>query len=265
MRKCAWETVCVYPEGGAVMVKEERDVDLLQLAKVLWKNVKYIIAATLVLALLGLLGSALLMTPIYEANAKMIVNTRSDKDENLTNDQLNSAKNLVDTYAVIITSRDVLNRVIEELNLNMTYDQLKACIRVQAVDDTQVMEIVVQHSNAGTALAVAGKILEFAPSVLVETVEAGSVKPVEQAHVGSDPVSPKILKNTVIMAAVGFMLACIVIIVVFFMDTTYKSELDIQNDLNLPVLGVIPTVESCKNQSGYGQRRSSGKSAKGSR
>ncbi len=246
------------------MIKQEREVDLFQLAGVLWKNVKFIIVATVIAGLLGLLGSVLLMTPIYEANAKMIVNTRSNETENLTNDQLNSAKSLVNTYAVIITSRDVLKQVIDDLDLDISYKNLKASIQVQAVDETQVMEIVVRNPNPKTALAVADKILNIAPDVLVETVEAGSVKPVEQAHVGSKPVSPNILQNMIIMSFVGLVLASVVIVVVFLSDTTYKSELDIQNDLNLPVLGVIPTIESCKNQSTYGYRRSS-TSAKGRR
>ena len=176
-------------------MKEEREIDLLQMGRVLWKNVRYIVAVTLIVGFLGLLGSALLMTPIYEANAKMIVNTRNDQNENLTNDQLTSAKNLVSTYAIIITSRDVLNQVIQDLGLNMSYTELKSSIQVQAVDDTQVMEVIVHHPNPKTALAVADKILKIAPDVLVETVEAGSVKPVEQAHVGGRPVSPRIFRN----------------------------------------------------------------------
>lgn len=246
------------------MAKESRELDLWQLGRVLMKNAKYIIAAALILGILGLLFSAVFMTPVYEASAKMIVNTRNDENENLTNDQLNSAKNLAYTYAVILTSRDVLNQVIADLNLNMTYKDLKSNIWVQSVEDTQVIEVTVHNSNPGTAQAVAAKLLEIAPAVLTETMEAGSVKPVEQAHVNENPVSPKILQNTIIAAFAGFALACVVVVVGFFMDTTYKSELDIQNDLNLPVLGVIPTVESCRNQTGYGSKRPQ-KSAKGSR
>ncbi len=246
------------------MKKEDREINLLQLGRVLLQNAKYIIVATLIVALMGLLISAFLVTPVYQASAKMIVNTRVDSSENLTNDQLNSAKSLVDTYAVIITSRDVLLQIKDELNLTMSVKSLKNSIQVQAVEKTQVMEITVRHESPAVALAVADKILEIAPDVLMETVEAGSVKPVEQAHVGDKPVSPNIGKNTVIFAAVGFALASVVFIVIFFLDATYKSELDIQEDLGLPVLGVIPAADSCKNQSGYGYKRSA-KPAKGSR
>lgn len=246
------------------MNNEEREVelDLLQLARVLLKNVKYILITTIILGMVGFLGSSLFLTPIYEASAKMIVNTRKDESQTVTNDQINSAKNLVNTYAIIITSRDVLNQVITDLNLTESYGQLKSCITVKAVNSTQIMEIVVQHKNRDTAQAVAEKILTISPEVIVNTVEAGSVKPVEQAYANPNPVSPNILKNAVLMAAVGFALSCLVIVIIFLADNTYKSELDIQNDLDLPVLGVIPTIESCSNTTGYGQNTKSGRGRK---
>lgn len=234
------------------MEKEQTiDIDLLQLARSLWENIKYIIIATVIFGLIGLVGSTLFITPIYEATAKMIVNIRKDENQNVTNDQLNSAKSLVDTYAIIIRSRDVLNQVISDLNLPESYDQLLGCVSVHAVNDTQVMEVVVHHEDPLVAYAVAGKILEITPNVIVEAVEAGSVKAVEQAYVDPEPVSPSILKNGILMGLVGFVVTCIVIIVVFLTDNTYKTDMDLQNDIEAPILGVIPTVESCNTGSRY--------------
>ena len=182
------------------MINEEREVeiDLLQLVRVLWKNVKYILITTVILGLVGLVGSSLFLSPIYEASTKMIVNTRNEGSQSVTNDQINSAKNLVNTYAIIITGRDVLNQVIADLNLTENYIQLKDCIHVNAVNSSQVMEVVVQHKNRDTAQAIADKILKIAPEAIVNIVEVGSVKPVEQAYAGPDPVSPNILKNTIL-------------------------------------------------------------------
>lgn len=204
------------------MKREEREVeiDLLQLAAALWTNAKYIILSTFVAGLIALIVSATLLTPIYQASAKMIVNTHKDDSQNVTNDQLNSAKNLVDTYAIIIRSRDVLNQVISDLGLSESYSQLSSCVSVKAVNDTQVMEIIVQHKDWNTAYQVASKIMEITPDIIVETVEAGSVKPVEQVYASTNPVSPNIVKNTVLFAFLAFVLSCVVIVVVSLMDNT---------------------------------------------
>lgn len=232
-------------KGENVMNREEQgiEIDLMQLVRTLLSNLKYIILVTVIFGVLGYVGNTMLVTPIYEAGAKMIVNTRKDESQNVTNDQINSAKNLVDTYAVIIRSRDVLNQVITDLNLSDTYGQLTKRISVKAVNETQVMQITVQHPNRDTALAIASKLLEVAPGAIVEKVEAGSVKTVEQAYAGAEPVSASALYHAVLAAMAGFVLVCAVIVIVSLADNTYKSDMDIQRDLGLPVLGVIPVAE----------------------
>lgn len=234
--------------------KREIEIDLLEILRVLWDNLKYIVLVSLVLGIIGFVASKTLLTPIYEASAKMIVNTRYDENQTVTNDQLTSAKKLVDTYAIIIRSRDVLNQVSADLELEESYYQLQKCVSVHSVNNTPVMQIVVQHENRETALRITAKILEIAPDIIIETVEAGSVKPVEQAYAGDSPVSPNVFKNTVLLALLGFVVSCLVIVVIFLSDNTYKSDLDIHNDLGLPVLGVIPTVDSCNGHTRYGHK-----------
>ena len=237
------------------MNREERgiEIDLFQLVGRLFENLKIIVLVAVIFGILGYVGSAMFLTPIYESSGKMIVNTRKDQTQNVTNDQLNSAKNLIDTYAVIIRSRDVLNQVIDELSLTESYNQLANCVSVKAVNGTQIMQISVQHSNPSTALAITEKILEIVPSVIVETVEVGSVKPVEQAYASSEPVSPNKVKNAIVLAMLGLLASCVVVFVAFLMDNTYKSNADIQRELGLPVLGIIPAVESCKDGHKHGK------------
>lgn len=232
----------------------EIEIDLLQLISVLWKKAKYILLVAVIFGILGAVWSTMFVTPIYEASAKMIVNNRKDDTQYITNDQLNSAKNLVDTYAIIIRSRDVLNQVIEELDLTESYSQLQRCISTNPVKNTAVMKITVRHTNPATAAAVTAKILQVAPGIIVEKVEAGSVKTIEGAYVNPNPVSPSVVKNTILMGAIGFLLACAVVAIIFLVGNTYNSDMDIQNDLNVVVLGVIPSVESCGKYNRYGYK-----------
>lgn len=229
------------------MDKEMQGIEI-NLSKVIHKfleNIKYIVLAAFLFGLLGYIGSTYFITPIYEANAKLIVNSRNDESQNITNDQLNSSKNLAGTYAVVLRSRDVLNRVSDELGLEESYSQLANIITVSSVNDTPILQIRVRHSDWDTAFLIAAKILEIAPEVLQDTTEAGSVKPVEQVYANPNPISPNVMNNTFFAAFLGVALTCFVIIIVLLLDRTYKSDLDIHKDLGLPVLGVIPAVESC--------------------
>ncbi len=243
------------------MSREEQgiEINLMQLIKRLLDSVKYIALVTVVFAIMGFIYSSYFATPVYEASARMIVNTRKDQNSNVTNDQLNSAKNLVETYAVIICGRDVLTNVITELDLQMDYEELAKAISVKAVHNTPIMQISVKHCDRDTALAITEKLLEIAPETLVRTTEAGSIKPVDQAYAELEPISPNVLKNTIIVAFLGFALTCAVILFVSLMDHTYMSDEDIQKDLGIPVLGVIPAVESCMD---YNRQENAGKGDK---
>ena len=107
------------------MKEEYETIDLLEILRLLKKNLLVILAVTILLAVAGYLVSTFAMTPQYEASATLIVNSREDQaaaQAPITNDQLTSATKLVDTYAVILTSDTVLDKTMSNLNLTMSYN-----------------------------------------------------------------------------------------------------------------------------------------------
>lgn len=222
----------------------EETIDLREIIFLLKNNLLSIIATTLVCAILGFLVTNFLITPKYEASATMIVNSQQNQTSaNLTNDMLTTAKNLVATYGIVVTSDTVLNQVISELNLNETYEQLAGEVSVTAVDSTQVMKIAVQDENPAQAKAIVAKIVEIAPAAIQDAVEAGSVKVISDARVGDAPVSPNKVTNTAVAGLVGLALSVGVIFLKEMLNNTFKTDDDIQKHLGFTVLGVIPYVE----------------------
>lgn len=238
-----------------VMNSEDRviEIDVIQLFKALWEKAIYLVLITVIVGLLGYVGSTLLITPIYEASGKLIVITRNP-DDKVSNDQLNSAKNLVDTYAIIIRDRDVVNQVISELNLPTSYEQLANAISVKAINNTQIMKVAVRHWDRATALAITQKIVEIVPDIIQETVGSGSAHHVGQVYAGTDPVAPNNIKNAILAAAIGLLASSAVVVVLFLLDNTYKSDADVQNDLDVIVLGMIPKLECCETKYGYASK-----------
>ena len=225
---------------------EKNGIELLEVILLLKRNLKMILLFSVVCGAIGFSVSAFLMKPVYEASAKMIVNTGKGDGTNITNDQITSAQNLVKTYAIIIQSRTVLQEVIDELELSVSYEELQDMVSVSAVNGTQVMEISVKNGDPETAERITDRILKIAPDVIIEAVEAGSVKTIEKAHQSVNPVSPDKLKITVLAVLAGMITAFLFMMVRYILDTTYKSEQDIQNDLGIIVLGTIPSLESCR-------------------
>lgn len=229
---------------SAAMVDDDYDtIDLLEVLEVVRQHILIIVLVTVIAAAAGFGFSRFVMVPQYEASALMIVNTRQDTTANVTSDQINSATKLVSTYSIIIKSDTVLQQVISNLGLTLTYDQLKERVTVSAVDDTQVMQITVRSDNPEWARQVCEQITAISPDVILESVEAGSVKLISQAAVTPEPVSPNVMKNTAVAAVLGLVVSIGIVVLRELLDNKIKSEDDVRKYLDLPVVGVIPDYE----------------------
>lgn len=219
-------------------------IDLLELLGVVRRHIVALLLTTVLAAAAGFAVSKFLMTPQYQASALMIVNTRQDTTANVTSDQLNSASKLVSTYSIIVKSDTVLNQVIANLGLNMSYETLAGKVGVAAVDDTQVMEITVTDANPDGARQVCEQITQVAPDAILTAVEAGSVKVISAASVDPDPVSPNVMRNTAIAGVLGLVVCLGVLFLQVLLDNKINTEEDVTKQLGLNVIGVIPNYEN---------------------
>lgn len=231
--------------GETEMEMEINDIvfDPLELLMALKAKLIQIVAVTVVAALIGWGISAHLLTPKYEASVNMIVNSKIEAAAEITNDDISSAKKLVDTYAVIIKSNIVLNNVIEMLGLDISYDALYSMVSVESINDTQVMKISVQNQDADLAQRIAKAISEVAPTVVVDAVEAGSCKVVSYVYVAGAPVYPNVFRNTCIAGVVGCVLCIAFITLRTIITDVVTDDIDVRRKLDIPVLGIIPDVE----------------------
>ena len=221
-------------------------IDLLEVLNAVRQHILAIILTTLVLAAAGFGVSKFLMTPMYQASALMIVNTRQDTSATVTSDQINSATKLVSTYSIILKSDTVLNQVIENLGLNMDYQQLANRVTVSAVDDTQVMKVTVTSDNPEWARQVCEQITQISPDVILEAVEAGSVKVISNASISPEPVSPNVSRNTALGAVAGLVISVGIVFLMVLLDNKINNEEDVSKYLDLTVVGVIPEYEGGK-------------------
>ena len=216
---------------------------VLELMQALKEKIALILVATMLAAGLSWFISAALLPKKYEASVNMIVNTRTEIVGIVTSDSISSAQDLVDTYAIIIKSNKVLNKVIDQLGLTMSYEELSEMISVDPIRNTQVMKIAADCSEAELAVRIVQTISEIAPSIVADAVEAGSCKVVSDVYTTGRPVSPNTVKNTIVGAALIFVLACAAVVLRDLLHDYIIDESDLEKKLGLTVIGVIPDVE----------------------
>ena len=224
-------------------IVQEQDFNIRELVVVLKLNLRNIVVVAILAAFLGGLYSHIFITPVYEASINMIVNSGTTVDGRITSDGITSSEKLVDTYAIIIKGNIVLNQVIETLDLEKSYAVLNKQVKVNAVNETQVMKISVQDSDLEAAKKIVTAISEIAPPIIVDSVEAGSCKVISHIEASTKPVSPNIYKNAFTSGVVAVFIELVFLLTKSLINDSIEGEFDVERKLGIPVLGVIPEIE----------------------
>ena len=99
---------------------------------------------------------------------------------------------LTKDYSVMITSRPVLEQVIKNQGLNMTYGQLKARIRISNPADTRILNMTVSDTDPVRAKAIADEVANASSDYIGDIMEMVPPKIIEQGVVPASPASPSI-------------------------------------------------------------------------
>ncbi len=222
------------------------EIELSELFKILKQNILIILITSAVFMTAGFLFTFFLIKPQYQSQATLIVNNKREENTNITTDEMNTAKNLAGVYSIIIKSDSVMSGVVNNLSLDMTTEELSKKITVSAVDNTQVMRITTKDTSPERAQQITAEVVKIAPDFIVEMVEAGSVKIIADAKLDNNKVSPNLKMNVLVSLVLGMMLSIAYVLVKHMMDRSFKSESDVERILDLPVLGIIPNVDSVR-------------------
>lgn len=246
-------------------VREKDDVmviDLVQLAKALWRRAWAIVLAMIICGGAAFSYAYFLVTPLYQASAMMYVNNSSVSVGSTQVDlsDLNAAQSLVETYLVILKTRGTLEEVIEVADVPYTYEQLSGMITAGAVNSTEVFEIQVTSADPQEAEKLANTIADLLPERISQIIDGSSAKIVDYAVVPSHKSSPSISRYTMIGLLLGAVISCGVIILFELFDEQIRDEDYVRETFDLPLLAAVPDLLSKSRENYY---RDSGNSAAG--
>lgn len=221
--------------------EEYMSIDLRKILYQILQNIVKIGIITLSCAVIAFLVSAFVIKPTYSASAQMLVNNRTEQSSSaISQSDINASSSLVNTYSIILKSHDVLEKVIQDCNLDYSPEELSKMVSVSAVNSTQVMRVTVENGSAEEALEICSDLVKLAPDAIIKAMDAGSVTTVSSPYTTGEPVSPSKFKNTVIGGMLG-LLACLAWIVIReITNDKFKTTEDIRTVLDLNILGVIP-------------------------
>lgn len=199
--------------------------------------------------LLSLIGAGALtysQVPQYESKARVFISTEvSGTSTDAYASSLFSLQR-VQSYAQLATSRELMQRVISRLNLNLTPDRLASKIRSAVAENTVIIVITVTDPSPAAAQEIAKAESELFTVYLteLETPLDESASPVKASVV--DPasydarqVSPQPAANLVIAGVLGLLVGLGVALLRELLDNTISSAEDVETIAGAPVLASI--------------------------
>ncbi len=215
-----------------------------------WKWV--VISVTILFALIGYVFSNVTYTAEYTATASMVVNSKSESltQAGTTVDAV-LTQNLIPTYTRILKSEKIAKYVMDKFDINLAMGVIDNMMEVTIGEDSQVVYLKVKHTDPYMAKNIANAVIQVAPAVMMEVVEAGSVNVLDYAVLPTKPEAPKTVQYMTILGVIGFFIVALIIILLNFFVMKVKNAEDIENKIGEMVLGEIPhataTNESEKN------------------
>lgn len=228
---------------------EGTEIDLLHLIKLLWHRAWIIVLCMVLAGAIALSYAIFFVTPMYKSTAMMYVNNSSfsvgDTSFSISSGELSAAKSLLDIYVIILKTRTTLEQVIEEADLDYTYEQLSGMVSASSVNSTEVFSITVTDENPAEAELIVDTIVRVLPDRISDIVDGSSVRLVDDAVLPTRRSSPSFTMYSVVGMAIGLVLSCAVIIIIDMLDTTVRDE-EYLKSYGIPILAIVPDVSDTK-------------------
>lgn len=216
----------------------ENSVDLIKIWRIIKRNFNLIIILPIVGLIIGLLCSLILVQPMFQASTQVIVNEK-ESDSEMQAQQVQSNIQLVNTYAEIATSPRMLEEVSKELDNKYSAKELSSMISATSETESQILNIAVESANKNDSEKIANVFSEVFSDETPKIMNIDNVSILSKADDTATQTEPKMLVNALLGIVIGLMVAAVLIVLREIFDTRIKNEQDVQDELDIPVLGSI--------------------------
>lgn len=235
------------------MIEERNDeieIDLRELFYVLLGKIWIIILVTALGFGIAAGYTLAFVQPVYSSTSMLYVMTKSTSITSLTDLQVGAS--LTKDYQVFIESRPVVDKVIEDLELDMSYEQFVENLTVENPTNTRFIYITVEHHDAYMAKTIVDKLTDVSAERMGTIMETEKPNVADYGHIPEHQTSPNVTKNSLIGAIVGFVLSVGIILVLHLANDAINTTEDVERYLGMNTLGIIPLEEGVSKKGTHG-------------
>jgi capsular polysaccharide biosynthesis protein len=223
-------------------------VELKEYMQILRKRIWIIVAFVAVACIGAGVKNYFFTVPIYEANAKLIVNQAYNAEgvPSLDIGSIQTNIKVINSYMEIIKSSAILDKVAATYpDLGMNGNQLAQNISVTTANESQVMSLTatgLSSEKAAKTVNAVAKVFESQIPVIMKVDNVtilSEAKPTESSR----PINVNPTVNILISFLVGLLLAVGFVFLLEYLDDTLKTEDELEKELGIPALAVISKIK----------------------
>lgn len=222
---------------------EEQVIRLDELFEALKKRWLMIVTITLIATIISAALSFFVIKPQYEASTKVFIGKEEGDNQAYNQNDVMMYQKLMKTYSEAIKTKDLVSRSLQGTSLELKPQDVLANLTVSPVTDTQILQIKYKSNNPQEAKVVIQELTDEFIKTSKELVPNGNIKTIEEVQLPENPVSPNKKMNIAIAFLLGLMISVGLAFLLEFLDNTFKSKEQLERELDIPVIGVIPTVK----------------------
>lgn len=221
-------------------------IDVAHIVKSVWHRIWVVAIAGILAAAIAFSVAAFAITPTYSSSIMLYVNNSSftvgDLGFSISSSEISAAQSLVKTYTVLLKNRTTLEKIIDETDVNYTWEELYDMIEAAPVNETEIMEVTVTSTDPNEAAKLANGIAKILPQRVSEIVEGSSMEVVDSAIAVNKKVAPNITQYTAVGFILGMLLAVILLVILALLDNTIHDDEYILNNYGYPILAKVPDL-----------------------
>ena len=219
---------------------EEQVISISEIIDAVKKRWKIIALTTVLATLVSGIFSFFVISPTYEASTKIFIGKEGAESEGYNSSDVSMYQNLIKTYSELIKTKDLVNKAIDNSQYDLSVNNVLNGITVNTLTGTQILQISYQSKSPSIAKNMLESITNEFIIKAEELVPNGNVKILESVELPKNPVAPNKTMNIAIAFILGMMVGFGIVFLLEYLDNTYKNKEQLEKDLDIPVLGVIP-------------------------
>jgi len=224
-----------------------RPVTIRELWALLVQKLWILLLAALIAA--GTVFAVLRMTytPLYSSTATLyILRQNEDADADDTADDFSLALKVVNDCTYLLKSRTVLNAVIEDLALELSYEQLEGAVSAVNPENTRILEVTVKAASPELAKAIVDRVCGIGQDSITEAMGFRQVNLFEHGTYDPEPCNTPSAAVYVLAAVSAAVLVYLVFLTVYLLDDGIKTAEDMEKVLGISLLGEIPDLREAE-------------------